>query len=75
MPGSPLDPRCRGANDLIRNGATLTETADDVIGQLRAAAADGAGQPIRCSPRGRADGLRSCLLADRRADCRSGQRR
>jgi DNA processing protein len=34
VPGSPLDPRCRGCNDLLRNGATLTETADDVIGQL-----------------------------------------
>jgi len=34
VPGSPLDPRCRGCNDLLRNGATLTETAADVIGQL-----------------------------------------
>ena len=34
VPGSPLDPRCRGANDLLRNGATLTETAADIIGQL-----------------------------------------
>jgi DNA processing protein len=34
VPGSPLDPRCRGCNDLLRNGATLTETAADVITQL-----------------------------------------
>jgi DNA processing protein len=34
VPGSPLDPRCRGTNDLIRNGATLTESADDVVPQL-----------------------------------------
>jgi DNA processing protein len=34
VPGSPLDPRCRGANDLLRRGATLTETADDVLSQL-----------------------------------------
>ena len=34
VPGSPLDPRSRGANDLLRNGATLTETAADVISQL-----------------------------------------
>jgi len=34
VPGSPLDPRSRGANDLLRNGATLTETADDVVAQL-----------------------------------------
>lgn len=30
VPGSPLDPRCQGPNDLIRQGATLTETAADV---------------------------------------------
>jgi DNA processing protein len=34
VPGSPLDPRCRGANDLLRHGATLVETAQDVISQL-----------------------------------------
>ncbi len=34
VPGSPLDPRCRGANDLIRHGATLTESVDDIIQQL-----------------------------------------
>jgi DNA processing protein len=31
VPGSPLDPRCRGSNDLIRQGAHLTESADDVL--------------------------------------------
>jgi DNA processing protein len=34
VPGSPLDPRCRGANDLLRRGATLTETIEDVLTQL-----------------------------------------
>ncbi|MGB8843491.1 MAG: DNA-processing protein DprA, partial [Aliidongia sp.] len=34
VPGSPLDPRCRGANDLIRHGATLVETVDDVLNAL-----------------------------------------
>src|SRR5205823_4889873 len=34
VPGSPLDPRSRGANDLLRNGATLTENAADVLAQL-----------------------------------------
>ena len=34
VPGSPLDPRSRGANRLIRDGATLTETVDDVLGVL-----------------------------------------
>lgn len=34
VPGSPLDPRARGCNQLIRQGATLIETADDVIEAL-----------------------------------------
>lgn len=35
VPGSPLDPRARGANGLLRDGAVLTETAEDVIAALR----------------------------------------
>ena len=31
VPGSPRDPRARGSNDLIRQGAILVETADDVL--------------------------------------------
>jgi DNA processing protein len=34
VPGSPLDPRSRGSNDLIRQGAHLTETAEDVLENL-----------------------------------------
>jgi len=34
VPGSPLDPRCRGTNDLLRQGATLVEEAGDVIDAL-----------------------------------------
>jgi DNA processing protein len=34
IPGSPLDPRCRGTNRLIREGAHLVENADDVINIL-----------------------------------------
>ncbi len=34
VPGSPLDPRCKGANDLIRKGALLTETAEDVLTEI-----------------------------------------
>jgi DNA processing protein len=34
VPGSPLDPRCRGCNDLLRHGAILTESAEDVLSQL-----------------------------------------
>ena len=34
VPGSPLDPRCHGSNDLIRQGAYLTESAADVLRHL-----------------------------------------
>ncbi len=34
VPGSPLDPRARGANRLIREGATLTESAEDILSVL-----------------------------------------
>jgi DNA processing protein len=34
VPGSPLDPRCRGTNDLIRRGAKLTESVDDIVAEL-----------------------------------------
>ncbi|MBY0422365.1 MAG: DNA-processing protein DprA, partial [Parvularculaceae bacterium] len=30
-PGSPLDPRCNGSNRLIREGALLVETAEDIL--------------------------------------------
>jgi DNA processing protein len=36
VPGSPLDPRAQGANNLIREGATLVETAADVLAVLDA---------------------------------------
>ncbi len=35
VPGNPLDPRARGTNGLIRDGATLVQGADDVIEALR----------------------------------------
>ena len=34
VPGAAMDPRARGTNDLIRQGATLTESADDVFSVL-----------------------------------------
>ncbi len=33
-PGSPLDPRCKGTNGLIKSGALLAETAQDVADAL-----------------------------------------
>lgn len=34
VPGSPLDPRAKGTNRLIREGATLTESAQDILASL-----------------------------------------
>ncbi len=34
VPGSPLDPRCHGSNDLIRQGAALVGQASDVLEAL-----------------------------------------
>lgn len=31
VPGSPLDPRCKGGNRLLKDGAHLVESAEDVI--------------------------------------------
>jgi DNA processing protein len=35
VPGSPLDPRAKGTNDLIRQGAAICEGAEDVIRALQ----------------------------------------
>lgn len=34
VPGSPMDPRCNGTNNLLREGATLVESAADVLREL-----------------------------------------
>lgn len=35
VPGSPLDPRAKGTNRLIRQGATLTEAVEDILTVMR----------------------------------------
>ncbi len=35
VPGSPLDPRANGPNNLIREGATLTESVADILAVLQ----------------------------------------
>lgn len=35
VPGSPLDPRAQGCNQLIRDGATLIQSAADVVETIR----------------------------------------
>ncbi len=45
VPGSPLDPRARGTNRLIRQGAVLTESADDIVQVLKPILGQGFGEP------------------------------
>jgi DNA processing protein len=50
VPGSPLDPRARGANRLIREGATLTESAEDILSVLSPILGGGFGEPETQAP-------------------------
>ncbi|PHQ71319.1 MAG: DNA processing protein DprA, partial [Sneathiella sp.] len=43
VPGSPMDPRARGTNNLIRNGAVLAESAEDIIDALQSSR----GRPLK----------------------------
>jgi DNA processing protein len=65
VPGSPLDPRARGTNHLIREGATLTETADDVIAALRPIVGRDFQEPGGKSDSALPDGARLDAEADR----------
>ena len=47
VPGSPLDPRCQGTNGLIRQGATLVESAADVIDALTHLTSSPLSQPVQ----------------------------
>ncbi len=46
VPGSPLDPRAQGCNQLIRDGATLIQNAMDVLEQVRPIDARAVAQPV-----------------------------
>jgi DNA processing protein len=54
VPGSPLDPRCRGSNNLIRQGAGLVESAEDVLSMIEGPCVprlqDGTGEPYASVP-------------------------
>ena len=50
VPGSPLDPRSKGANRLIREGAILTEGAEDVLAVLRPIMGQGFQEPDQHAP-------------------------
>ena len=51
VPGSPLDPRARGCNDLIRQGAAVCEGAEDVLRALASLPAVEAPQGDLFTPR------------------------
>jgi len=66
VPGSPMEPRARGTNNLIRHGATLVEGVEDVLEALQA---PGAAVALAARPRAAAtipqspDGLSETLEA------------
>lgn len=47
VPGSPLDPRAQGCNQLIREGATLVQNAEDVLEAVNPLSARPVRQPER----------------------------
>jgi DNA processing protein len=55
VPGNPMDPRARGGNDLIRQGAHLTEGAEDVLASLPAQPLDLPLFSMRPEPRNTAE--------------------
>lgn len=70
VPGSPLDPRAKGTNRLLREGATLVESAEDVLAGVgpilgRDFAEPGGAEPRSPSSFGLSDEeanrLRACL--------------
>ena len=65
VPGSPLDPRARGANSLLRQGATLVEEAADVIEVLDSqglAEPDGRSYDFDEAAGGEGDAARAAVL-------------
>ena len=53
VPGSPLDPRSKGPNELLRQGAILCEGLDDIereFGRARAVREPGPGNPFADAP-------------------------
>ena len=50
VPGSPLDPRARGTNDLIRQGAILCEGIEDVLRELQGSLPARRPSPLQPAP-------------------------
>jgi DNA processing protein len=56
VPGSPLDPRAEGTNDLIRDGATLCAAPEHVLAVVEPSIASSTPFAPRARPRGLGDG-------------------
>ncbi|HLJ52909.1 MAG TPA: DNA-processing protein DprA, partial [Rhizomicrobium sp.] len=69
VPGSPLDPRAKGTNRLIREGATLVETADDILTALRPILGRDFADPEGAQPRPPSDFSLSDAEANRLRAC------
>jgi len=65
VPGSPLDPRAKGTNRLIREGATLIESAHDVLTVLRPILGRDFTEPSASPPRSPTDSATTEAEADR----------
>ena len=50
VPGSPLDPRAQGCNQLIRDGATLVQNSADVVEAIRPFASQVRSPPAQFEP-------------------------
>ncbi|WP_046022276.1 DNA-processing protein DprA [Magnetospira sp. QH-2] len=50
VPGSPLDPRSHGTNDLLRQGAVLVETADEILDQVKTSGSASLKEPRQSFP-------------------------
>ncbi len=59
VPGSPLDPRSRGCNMLIREGATLVQSVDDILELI--CHFDDRAENAHCSDESKADGDSSII--------------
>jgi DNA processing protein len=69
VPGSPLDPRCEGTNGLLKDGATITTLAQDVLESLRPLS-----EPDLFSPRPGAGEPEQDVLPDLRLPPSEGER-
>lgn len=50
VPGSPIDPRAKGPNHLIREGATLVRSSEDVLEILMSFSGKGFREPVITTP-------------------------